>query len=306
MTVLSHQDVASFEKEGMICIPDFLSKDETKAMMARSRELLAALDLSTHPRTQFTTGENSHIGDQYFFDSSDKISFFFDTDAFDDSGALRYPKEKAVNKIGHGLHMRDQLFKDITLLEKCRSVAESLRFKDPRVLQSMLIFKNPIKKSASGAERENAVPPHTDAAFLFTQPQSAVGFWFALEDCTIENGCLSYSPGTHLTHPVTKRFVRVDGKKSGCKFIDVENAGPEGPSMPLDGYKTVECKAGSLILIHNAVLHKLENNRSDMSRYAYAFHVIDGVKGYDELNWLQVPSSGGTEFTKLFDDGAKD
>jgi phytanoyl-CoA hydroxylase len=38
--------------------------------------------------------------------------------------------------------------------------------------------------------------PHVqDGAFLYTRPQSVVGFWWALEDCTLHNGCLWAKPG---------------------------------------------------------------------------------------------------------------
>lgn len=293
---LSPQQLATFDSEGVICLPDFFSAEQVAAMLSRSHQLLSDLDLSTHPRTQFKTGENDHIGEQYFFDSADKVSFFFDTDAFDESGNLRFAKEKAVNKIGHGLHLHDQLFHQMTFTADIRGVARSLAMKDPRVLQSMLIFKNP---AANVDSRDNAVPLHTDGTFLFTNPQSAIGFWIALEDCTIDNGCLSYNPGTHKTVPLTKRFVKVDGGKRGCNFIDL----PHGP-VPEDhaeDYRYVECKAGSLVLIHNSVLHKSEKNSLTLSRYAYAFHVIEGTAEYDELNWLQIPISGGAEFLKLYE-----
>lgn len=266
-------------------------------MLQRSRELLLELDLSSHPRTQFKTGDNDHIGDQYFFDSADKVSYFFDVDAFGPDGELRYSKEKAVNKIGHGLHMKDALFHRMTFDPKIKAVARSLQMTDPRVLQSMLIFKNP---SVSAEARDNAVPLHTDGTFLYTKPQTAIGFWVALEDCTPENGCLSYNPGSHKTFPLTKRFVKVDGGKKGCNFIDLEHG--EVPQDNDADYKFVECKAGSLVLIHNSVLHKSEKNHLAKSRYAYAFHVIDGTAEYDELNWLQIPISGGSEFLKLYEE----
>ena len=41
------------------------------------------------------------------------------------------------------------------------------------------------------------MPSHNDSTFLYTDPPSAIGFWFALEDCTLENGCLSFLPGSH-------------------------------------------------------------------------------------------------------------
>lgn len=297
MIGLSPEQIETFDQEGVLCLPDFFSPQQVGQMLQRSRELLLELDLSSHPRTQFKTGDNDHIGDQYFFDSADKVSYFFDVDAFGPDGELRYSKEKAVNKIGHGLHMKDALFHRMTFDPKIKAVARSLQMADPRVLQSMLIFKNP---SVSAEARDNAVPLHTDGTFLYTKPQTAIGFWVALEDCTPENGCLSYNPGSHKTFPLTKRFVKVDGGKKGCNFIDLEHG--EVPQDNDADYKFVECKAGSLVLIHNSVLHKSEKNHLAKSRYAYAFHVIDGTAEYDELNWLQIPISGGSEFLKLYEE----
>lgn len=297
MIGLSPEQIETFDQEGVLCLPEFFSPQQVDQMLQRSRELLLELDLSSHPRTQFKTGDNDHIGDQYFFDSADKVSYFFDVDAFGPDGELRYSKEKAVNKIGHGLHMKDALFHRMTFDPKIKAVARSLQMTDPRVLQSMLIFKNP---SVSAEARDNAVPLHTDGTFLYTKPQTAIGFWVALEDCTPENGCLSYNPGSHKTFPLTKRFVKVDGGKKGCNFIDLEHG--EVPQDNDADYKFVECKAGSLVLIHNSVLHKSEKNHLAKSRYAYAFHVIDGTAEYDELNWLQIPISGGSEFLKLYEE----
>lgn len=300
MLGLTPTQLEQFDREGMLCLEGFLNAEQVEKLKAAAHTLLGELDVASHPRTQFKTGDNDHIGDQYFFDSSDKVSYFFDVDAFDENGTLRFPKERAVNKIGHGLHMHSQVYHEVTFDDKVKAVARSLGYKDPRVLQSMLIFKNPV---AGGlAARDNEVPPHTDATFLFTKPNLALGFWFALEDCTVENGCLSYLPGTHKTVPVTKRFVRIDGGKGGCNFMDVPvEAKPESDGAAEGEYKMVECPAGSLVLIHNSVLHKSEKNHLAKSRFAYAFHLIDGVDGYDELNWLQVPSTGGTNFSKLYE-----
>ncbi|KAJ1523091.1 hypothetical protein HK096_001792, partial [Nowakowskiella sp. JEL0078] len=50
-------------------------------------------------------------------------------DAFDDSGNLIVEKSKAINKIGHGLHQLESIFRDITICEKTRDIARSLNFK---------------------------------------------------------------------------------------------------------------------------------------------------------------------------------
>ncbi|KAA0194238.1 hypothetical protein HAZT_HAZT010576 [Hyalella azteca] len=40
---------------------------------------------------------------------------------------------------------------------------------------------------------------------MATEPLSCVGLWFALEDATLENGCLWFSPGSQ--HQPTTRSV---------------------------------------------------------------------------------------------------
>jgi phytanoyl-CoA hydroxylase len=145
------------------------------------------------------------------------------------------------------------------------------------------------------------VRPHQDSAFLYTDPPSALGFWYALEDATATNGCLSFVQGSHRTTGVKKRFVRkVAGR--GTEFI-----GNDGGQFPLgrdpeecmaqDEYRMAEVKAGSLVLIHGNVLHKSEKNLSPKSRFVYTFHIIEseGVV-YDKRNWLQPPDGG---FTRL-------
>ena len=94
--------------------------------MNRSKELLAEFNLDDHPlvnasslphssqltpsthspfihwQTKFMTGDDNHVGDDYFLTSGDKIRFFLEQEALDQDGKLTRPKEKAVNKIGHG------------------------------------------------------------------------------------------------------------------------------------------------------------------------------------------------------------
>jgi phytanoyl-CoA hydroxylase len=51
----------------------------------------------------------------------------------------------------------------------------------------MYIFKQPF----IGGE----IDCHQDSTFLYTDPLSCIGFWFALEDATVDNGCLYAIPG---------------------------------------------------------------------------------------------------------------
>lgn len=41
--------------------------------------------------------------DQYFLESGNNISFFFEENAFQEDGSLRQDKALSINKIGHGV-----------------------------------------------------------------------------------------------------------------------------------------------------------------------------------------------------------
>lgn len=228
----------------------------------------------------------------------------FIIDAFDAEGHLTKPKHRAINKIGHYLHGLNPQYTKASINATNAKIAQSLGFKDPRVLQSMIICKQP--------EIGGRVPPHQDSTFLYTDPPSAVGFWYALEDCTVENGCLSFAAGSHKRAPVRHRFVRLhEGEENlGGQLVNtagtgfIENQGAQWPQGLVEDnevkkeiYDLEEVKAGTLVLIHGNVLHKSEKNTSQKGRMIYTFHVIEGENEYDQRNWLQPPAETG--FTKL-------
>ena len=119
---------------------------------------------------------------------------------------------------------------------------------------------------------------------MLSEPRDTViGFWVALEDATLENGCLWAAPGSHLSGKVYKRFVR-SNEGGGCELI-----GEELPSC--ENATPLEVKAGTLVLLDGRLIHWSEENRSGKSRHAFSLHIVEGGGNvtWRSSNWLQRP-----------------
>ncbi|XP_030528424.2 phytanoyl-CoA dioxygenase isoform X2 [Rhodamnia argentea] len=264
---LSSDQLEFFNSQGYLVIESFASPEEIDAMMKRMDQLLNEFDCST--ASIFSTKNQQHT-DDYFYESVENVSFFFEEKAFGDDGNLKQPKQLSINKVGHALHELDPVFKAFSSSDKVCGMLLSLGYQRPIIIQSMYIFKQP----GIGGE----VVPHQDNSFLYTEPPTCTGLWWALEDATITNGCLWAIPGSHK-NGLVRRFIRGEG---GVSF--------DRPSPTYDkkDFVAIEVKAGSLVLIHGDLIHQSFENQSSKSRHAYSLHVVDtdGCK-WAQSNWIR-------------------
>lgn len=267
---LSEEMIRDFRESGVLVLEGFVSADACRKLRVQVRELINDFDPAS-VRSVFSAMEQTQLGDKYFEESGDKIRFFFEQDAFDENGDLKQSKENSLNKIGHAMHDLDPVFDAFSRTEDLANVVDSLGYDDPVILQSMYIFKPP----RIGGE----VHCHQDSTFLYTDPESCIGFWFALEDATTENGCMHFIPGAHKG-PLKELHYRDQNGRMTFKTLD-DSPWPEGATVP------AEARAGTLVIFDGRAPHLSGPNQSDKSRHAYTLHVIDKNSHYPTENWLQ-------------------
>merc|ERR1712137_229622 len=107
---------------------------------------------------------------------------------------------------------------------------------------------------------------HQDEMDIPTRDRSLVAAWIALDDATIDNGCLWVHPGSH---------------KSGILYPMKEHTDPrfdstigELHSFPQEagGGVPVECSAGSVVFYSGYLIHRALNNKTNGFRRAYVSH----------------------------------
>jgi phytanoyl-CoA hydroxylase len=267
--MLNQQQLNTYNEQGFLVLEGFVDERECDLLRARAEELVQEFD-PAEVVSIFSTHEQNRLTDEYFLTSGDKIRFFFEENAFHPDGTLKYEKEKSINKIGHALHDLDPVFARFSRSQKIKELANSIGLEKSYLLQSMYIFKQPN----IGGE----VTCHQDSTFLYTEPIDIAGLWFALEDATIENGCLWAIPGGHR-RGLKSRWRRTR-EKMEFEVFDNE-PWPEEELIPL------EVSKGTVILLHGLLPHRSFENRSPRSRHAYTLHLIGAEAKYPADNWLQ-------------------
>lgn len=267
---ITPEQIEQYQERGYLVLDGFADEGECDQLRARAQRLVQEFD-PADVVSIFSTHEQNRLTDDYFLTSGDKIRFFFEENAFNADGTLKYEKQKSINKIGHALHDLDPVFDRFSRSDKVRALAKAIGLEQSYLLQSMYIFKQPN----IGGE----VTCHQDSTFLYTEPIDIAGLWFALEDATIENGCLWVIPGGHR-NGLKSRWRRSPEGRMEFEIFD-NDPWPENELVPL------EVSKGTLILLHGLLPHRSFENRSPRSRHAYTLHLVNAEAKYPSDNWLQ-------------------
>lgn len=117
---------------------------------------------------------------------------------------------------------------------------------DVKCMQSMLFIKAKGKPGQAW---------HQDEDFIPTRDRSLTGGWIAMDDATIENGCLWVIPGSHK-HGVLWPLEAQEDSRFDCTDESQGFPYTDADAIP------VEVKAGSIVFFNGYTLHRSFPNRA--------------------------------------------
>ena len=159
-------------------------------------------------------------------------------------------------------------FQDVARNPRLLGLARGLLGPRVKVFRDQALFKPP------GGQ---AKPPHQDQSYFRVQPiDDLVTAWIALDDSTLENGCMCYVPGSH------KHGIFPIGHDPDRPVHHIPDTG----NLELPPPTSVPVPAGSVVFHHGCTLHHSAENRSDTWRKAIIFHYAtsDARSEKEELN----------------------
>jgi phytanoyl-CoA hydroxylase len=274
--MLTAAQLARYRQDGFLVLPGFVPAARCLELRERALELARERVPPPGEATVFRAdGASPHAAAEYFLTSGEAIRCFFEKDAFDASGRLRAEAHLCLNKLGHAMHDLDPVFDAFSRTPELAAIAADIGMEQPLLLQSMYIFK----QARIGGE----VVCHTDHTYLWTEPPSVVGFWFAIDDATTGNGCMWALPGGHRLPVKARSRLNAAGTATEVEVLDPA-------PYPAEGLVPLEARRGTLVLLHGALPHRSGANTSERPRHAYTIHAVDGRANYLADNWLRRPT----------------
>lgn len=177
----------------------------------------------------------------------------------------------------HFPHKISPVIKNFLAEEKIVEVLKNVVSPNVKCMQSMLFVKGPNKPGQSW---------HQDECFIPTRDKSLIGAWIAIDDATVENGCLWIIPGSHKAGYLMSRIANTSNEYSDADTIDT-SAWEDNEKIP------VEVKSGSVVFFNGYLLHSSKRNKtSDNFRTALVNHYMSAES---MLPWQQEGEQLHTE-----------
>lgn len=272
------------------------SVDECQQTILIANEILRK-QIKNPQVISFDSLSTDHHAHDYFLESARNIHVFYEPDIHTVTNPSMGDRFKLANKLGHGLHLYHPHFQALSK-KLCAFLKKQKIMKTPRTVCSQIIFKRP----GHGGE----ILPHQDGAYIHTTPLSTLTLWIPLEKTTLENGCLfvesfqnnnDHNPQDHASQknsanhdimakpplPLRERHFLNN------REFDMELLDKNVDFNNLHTYEPLLLNAGDLVLLHATCPHFSKKNKSDDSRIAAVFNMVDlGTSNYSKDNWIPL------------------
>ncbi len=218
-----------FDQNGYVVIPDLLNR-------AQLSELTLMLDrvLDGEIKPELPEPDTGVLRDDFAIQWEPGLE--------NDASVARRDKARCVFHLCH----THPFFQQHATRSEILDVVEALIGPNIRLYTDQTF----VKPAHHGSE----VPFHQDSAYWPAAEPKLLSCWLAIDDATVENGCVRMIPGSHK-RPISHR--EFDGAQQyGLLESDVD-AAREVP---------VEIPAGSAMFHHSLTVHRSFPNHSDHSR----------------------------------------
>ncbi len=175
----------------------------------------------------------------------------------------------------HFPHKISPVIKDFLGQKDIVEVLKAIVSPNVKCMQSMLFVKGPGKAGQAW---------HQDEYYIPTRDKSLIGVWIAIDDATIENGCLWIIPGSQKPSYMHPRVPNTSNEYADTDTIDVTN-------YAKDEVIPVEVKKGGVVFFNGYVLHSsLRNKTEDNFRSALVNHYMsaESMLPWDQDGKLQA------------------
>lgn len=220
----------AYWRDGFTAVPDLLSAEQTRALAER----MVAIAARAIPVPDLVMGRDVFEKEKVFQAGA---------------ASAAHPLDE-LRKINNTVTF-DELFRSVAHGERVLDLVESLIGPDIYLHADQTFVKPPMQGSAKAYHQDFASWPH------LPPPDGHVTVWIAMDDATLENGCLRYLRGSHKLGLLPVEHVpRL-----------VEEMGPEA-EVP------VEVPAGGAIFHHGLAMHASGANQTSRRRRGWALHYM--------------------------------
>jgi len=219
-----------YRELGYVAIDNVLSEEEVRAALQDIDDVVQGRIVG--PKVQYYRGKT---------EQSDSAEF-----------ASAQERELSVRKL-HKFVDHCPALHHICYHPKIWSVLEKVFGESPRFCEDQALLKPP--SAAAGIEK----PWHQDMAYgNFSYTKMVAGVWIALDEATLDNGCMHVIPHSHRNGPVPHYAVR------DWQLCDAVVDVPKDEVVPL--------KPGGLLIFSGLLHHGTPPNLSNQRRRALQFH----------------------------------